>query len=110
MTVERKLEEVDDILKNVDSTPVIMARVMDLNSITVESFNNKMKEQGKDLALRIKKIYDNELVMEGHWGANHEKYKSLREYLVKKVVGDETEMKNGYLRLKKDLYELKDTV
>ena len=48
--------------------------------------------------------------MEGHWGPGHEKYKSLREYMINKVVGDETEMKNGFLRLNKAHYELVSNV
>ena len=110
MTVERKLMDVDAMLKNVDTSAVIMGRVMDLNSVTVEAFNEKFADQGKDVAKKIKKIYDNELSMEGHWGPGHEKYKSLREYMINKVVGDETEMKNGFLRLNKAHYELVSNV
>ena len=44
MTVERKLMDVDAMLKNVDTSAVIMGRVMDLNSVTVEAFNEKFAD------------------------------------------------------------------
>ena len=61
MTIERKMDEVDEKLSRVDDTTVVMGMAQELIDTCKEGLEEKITENEKEFNGKISKIYKEEL-------------------------------------------------
>jgi hypothetical protein len=83
--LEHKSEEIDEKLDKIEPTAEVMRKVGIIVDEVDMRISTKVEENYANLDARIKKIYSDELTYKGKFGPDEDRYKSMRDFIVKGI-------------------------